>query len=38
MHCAAEYGVQEILKFLVEKGASVNAETDVSMNGKVKKE
>ena len=34
VHSAAECGVKEVLKFLVEKGASVNAETDVSMNGK----
>ena len=34
VHCAAKYGVKEVLKFLVEKVASVNAETNVSMNGK----
>ena len=34
VHCAAKYGIKDVLKFLLEKFASVNAETNVSMNGK----
>ena len=34
LHYAAKDGEKEVLKFLVEKGASINAETYVSMNGK----
>ena len=38
VHYAAKHGFQEVLKFLVEKGGSVNAQNSVSMNGKERTE
>ena len=34
VHYAAKDGVKEVLAYLVEKGASLNAQTNVSMNSK----
>ena len=34
VHYAAKHGFQEVLKFLVEKGGTVNAQTKVSITEK----